>query len=242
MYLAPQLDSDLLYVIDSTRPLPSIIRPQAWSSRKHQGEQRGRGHRLSSISLPTEVCFISYCEGCFQELIDYVAKTLKKTWVDTKKLKSKWKAEKRKGGLATGSNMIEQGGRKAEEDGDEAEAEASNHLSEAGSEIDEEPATTTSQQPSSRSYRTDAARTSQGKDDDHDEKSLRDLTKEAYSRSSLHTYKSDPLNRSRGRGRGPQRGRGDSGRGALRGGRGRGQPNMKLRMGAMLEKIKRDYS
>lgn len=64
-------------------------------------------------------------------------------------------------------------------------------------------------------------------------KSLRELTKEAYSPASLHTFKADPLKRketyhSRGRG------------GSV--GRGRGQPNMKLRMGAMLEKIKQDFA
>jgi hypothetical protein len=73
--------------------------------------------------------------------------------------------------------------------------------------------------------------------------SLRDLTREAYSRSSLHTFKSDPLNRrrgdNRGRGRGEGRGRG---KGAHRGEMRKGQPNMKLRMDAMLEKIKRDLA
>lgn len=76
--------------------------------------------------------------------------------------------------------------------------------------------------------------------------SLHDLTREAYSRSSLHTFKSDPLNRKRGsqaRGRGRGRGEGRSGtRGAPHGERGKGQPNMKLRMDAMLEKIKRDLA
>lgn len=71
---------------------------------------------------------------------------------------------------------------------------------------------------------------------------LRDLTREAYSRSSLHTYKSDPLHR--GRGGGYQRAHGVAtvNPPIREVGRGRGQPNMKLRMGAMLEKIKREYS
>jgi hypothetical protein len=69
--------------------------------------------------------------------------------------------------------------------------------------------------------------------------SLRDLTRKAYSKSSLHTFKSDPLNRVRGsRTRG---GRVDT-RGGQRSQERRGQPNMKLRMDAMLEKIKRDFS
>ena len=59
-----------------------------------------------------------------------------------------------------------------------------------------------------------------------DKSGLRELAKKAYASSSLHNYKSDPLHKRRGReGRQSQ---------------GRGQPNMKLRMNAMLEKIKQD--
>lgn len=88
--------------------------------------------------------------------------------------------------------------------------------------------------------------------------SLRDLTREAYLPSALHTGKADPLHRRhdvKQRGGVPSARPGsrdlrevDHGSGA-RGGRGRGassvrrgQPDMKLRMSAMLEKIKRDYS
>jgi hypothetical protein len=56
---------------------------------------------------------------------------------------------------------------------------------------------------------------------------VRDLTRTAYARESLHTFKADPLGRHPGRGRHGQ-------------GKGRGQPNMKLRMSALLEKIKMD--
>jgi hypothetical protein len=56
---------------------------------------------------------------------------------------------------------------------------------------------------------------------------VRDLTRAAYARESLHTFKADPLGRHPNRGRHGQ-------------GKGRGQPNMKLRMGALLEKIKMD--
>ena len=65
-----------------------------------------------------------------------------------------------------------------------------------------------------------------------DETSLRELRKKAYSRSSLHTYKADPLKRRKSTGT-PSDSRGGSRRG------GKGQPNMKLRMEAMLEQIKR---
>lgn len=56
---------------------------------------------------------------------------------------------------------------------------------------------------------------------------VRDLTRMAYARESLHTFKADQLGRHPGRGRHGQ-------------GKGRGQPNMKLRMSALLEKIKMD--
>lgn len=68
------------------------------------------------------------------------------------------------------------------------------------------------------------------------ERSLRDIAREAYSQSSLHNYKSDPLNRRRIEGRGRDR------RTGVPSGRGKGQPNMKLRIEVMLEKIKRDFS
>ena len=126
--------------------------------------------------------------------------------------------------------MIKQGVR-------EGEAETFDHFSKAGNETDEGPAITLSQ-TSSRPHRTDISRTGQSQASDPNEKSLRDLTKEAYSWTSLHNYKSNPLNGGRGRGRGC----GKSSQRVLRGGRGHGQPNMKLRMGAMLEKIKRDYA
>jgi len=66
-----------------------------------------------------------------------------------------------------------------------------------------------------------------------DDAPLRELFRKAYSRESLHTYKSDPLHR--GKGRLAQH------RGGTRG-TGRGQPDMRLRMNALLEKIKRDVA
>ena len=70
---------------------------------------------------------------------------------------------------------------------------------------------------------------------EQDKQSLRDLFRKAYSKESLHTYKSG---RQQGRGRGRGQGGGTEGKAASM----RGQPNMKLRMNAMLEKIKQDYS
>ena len=85
----------------------------------------------------------------------------------------------------------------------------------------------------------------QGRQSQHDEivedegsTSIRDLQNEAYSRASLHTFKS---NRSRGSAsshdsRDPSRRKGSQ-TGVSRS---RGQPDMRLRMNVMLEKIKRD--
>jgi hypothetical protein len=77
--------------------------------------------------------------------------------------------------------------------------------------------------------------------------SLRELTKQAYSKESLHTFKSDPLKKHRSHG--DRSGRGGAvpkapgwGRGDERPTTGRGQPNMKLRMNAMLAKIKQDFA
>jgi len=73
--------------------------------------------------------------------------------------------------------------------------------------------------------------------------SLRELKREAYSASTLHTFKADPLKKNkhqtpgaRGHGRGASAGS-RGGRGGQPG-TGRGQPNMKLRMNAMLAEIK----
>jgi hypothetical protein len=83
--------------------------------------------------------------------------------------------------------------------------------------------------------------------DEEREKSLRDLKREAYDKKNLHNFRADPLHKQSGRGRfSTGRGRGGGGGGSGRGGHGgrepRGQPNMKMRMDYMLEKIKKDYA
>ena len=64
------------------------------------------------------------------------------------------------------------------------------------------------------------------------EPTVRDLMRQAYSRSTLHTYKSDPFKKRHDRKGGDQK----------QAQTGKGQPNMKLRMNAMLAKIKRDFA
>lgn len=75
----------------------------------------------------------------------------------------------------------------------------------------------------------------------HDDKAARarELLREAYSPANLHTFKSDPLHK-----RGPRTGQRGQGRGGttmgkvgLGGARGRGQPDMRKRMGALLAQI-----
>ncbi|KAL5529698.1 hypothetical protein ACEPAG_5683 [Sanghuangporus baumii] len=106
-------------------------------------------------------------------------------------------------------------------------------------------------------------------EDDNDQPSLRELSRRAYAPSSLHSFKADPLHRRKDRVISPHpkerksskvigarivvpssQARSDQGRGGRNShtnpGRQerqrRGQPDMKLRMEAMLERIKRDYS
>lgn len=77
--------------------------------------------------------------------------------------------------------------------------------------------------------------------------SLRQLQRQAYSPAALHHYKSHPLQRSKGRkatydARVPGSSQKKDGEGGTRNlSRRGGQPDMRLRMSAMLEKIKRDY-
>ncbi|KAI0721037.1 hypothetical protein C8T65DRAFT_254028 [Cerioporus squamosus] len=219
----------------------------------------------------------------FQHLPVDRAKKLKRSWVETQKIKSKWKAQKRKEGLVTPRTQMnlvadadedkearashEESDEEAEgsisgssdasdesEDGEESEEESGDETSESSS--DEEAPPKAKALPKVRKQKGGPNKNT----DEQEQLSLRELQRMAYSRSSLHTHKSDPLHRHRGgampRGRGGARGgrggggpggRGQHGgeRGGGRGGqrgRGRGQPDMGLRMKAMLEKIKQDYT
>ncbi|KAI0079896.1 hypothetical protein K474DRAFT_1566880, partial [Panus rudis PR-1116 ss-1] len=148
----------------------------------------------------------------FQHLPLNRAKKLKKEWVTVQKIKSQWKAQKRKEGLVPSRPV---------------DAELSDHPDKA--ESDEK----TSSQKDASEESSDDENVEQ-----EDSPTLRDLQRQAYSKSSLHSFKSGHSNRSNGgRGRGSDRGRGFHTRG-----RGRGQPDMRLRMNVMLEKIKRDFT
>ncbi|KAK1232273.1 hypothetical protein PQX77_004647 [Marasmius sp. AFHP31] len=166
------------------------------------------------------------------------AKALKQAWVEKTKIKSKWKAERRKLGLAPAQvdrNPI----RKRSEEG--VDEEGSSQGGQRPSDIEQDEDTPTPKKshtaPRLRNEKHSAPQNGRGsqskpqstQNPENTSVDLRELTRKAYSRESLHTYKSDPLKR---------RAHGEH---AKKGG-GKGQPNMKLRMNVMLEKIKKDYS
>ena len=190
------------------------------------------------------------------------------------KIKSKWKAQKRKEGLVAPRAQLDlvagadedRVARESREQGDEEDDASMSGSSESeGSEDDEESeegggdesveSSSGDEVPPKASTRPKVRKHRAGPSKNTDEQpqpSLRDLQRMAYSKSSLHTHKSDPLHRhkggaapkSRGAGGGGRRGGRGGGRGGGGGqrGRGRGQPDMGLRMKAMLEKIKQDYT
>lgn len=220
-------------------------------------------------------------------IIILVAKKLKRSWVEVQKIKSQWKAQKRKEGLVTARTQLTQLVVDADTDMDREMTRPSHSEGHADAlEKDSENGVSISENADESSEEEESGSGSESAEDESDDASsppparkqkgvsredtaevkptLREMQKQAYSRSSLHTHKSDPLHRRRGsqpRGRGnsadrgQDRGRGNSvgrgqdrgrgrgnDRGASRGGRGRGQPDMRLRMNAMLEKIKRDFT
>jgi len=199
---------------------------------------------------------------------------LKKEWVERAKIKSKWKAQKRRENITTlrSGNPSLQEGAHSSDDGNEGgrgspsrlASESSNRdspektHSDSGSQDNADdtendvmptpPSLSPPRQRRNRNNKKDLVSQDKINSGDvgksNDNASLRDLFRKAYSKSSLHTYKSDPLKKGRNAyAQAQSRGR-DSLRGAAPGGsgRGQGQPNMKLRMNALLEKIKQDYT
>ncbi|KAI0647107.1 hypothetical protein C8Q79DRAFT_925732 [Trametes meyenii] len=201
----------------------------------------------------------------FQHLPADRAKKLKRSWVEVQKIKSKWKAQKRKEGLIAPRSQLEQIGGAAEGEREQSDNEENeevmpasraksttggNSKEDRGDEksedesADEAPSTSKPSPGHHGRFHLQRQRTS-AQEKKEEQPSWRELQRMAYSKSSLHNHKSRPLNN---RHKGPASagglndGRGSSShRGALRG-RGRGQPDMGLRMKAMLEKIKQDLS
>ncbi|KAF7363321.1 hypothetical protein MSAN_00987500 [Mycena sanguinolenta] len=163
------------------------------------------------------------------------AKKLKQTWVQNQKIKSKWKMEKRKAGLAVPRPEEDLAVNDPESDVEDEESEPSvptqppptKRARELGKEdVSDEPAPTRPPPPKKRVR--EHSKPAIPEAESSAAPSLRDRAREAYSQASLHTYRSDPF--------------GKRPRGGKVGTRGRGQPNMKLRMGVLLETIKRDFT
>lgn len=184
---------------------------------------------------------------------------MKKEWVERQKLRSKWKAQKRKEGLGSASAVTLD---RLRLDVEEAEKDADNVLNasdgESSGSSESEPAND-SQVPTPKKQRSDvdkygkqpagekrqpasSLRTKGNAEEKADSKdlktSVREFTRKAYSREMLHTHKSDSLHRRKETG--PRKNAVAEKAGRERGGR--GQPNMKLRMEVMLERIKRDFT
>lgn len=172
---------------------------------------------------------------------------MKQTWVENVKIKSKWKAEKRKLGLTSGQSVADTDLNPdlSKEDEDTESWHGVDEEVQDNEGIEESMASTASTSALPRTSQPQQPNRSKQKEKNPtpatETRSLRDLTRDAYSRSSLHTYKSGRSAKDGSRDqtrRGHNRGGGGRGRGQP----GRGQPNMKLRMDVMLEKIKRDFA
>lgn len=193
----------------------------------------------------------------FQHLPLNRAKKLKKDWVQVHKIKSQWKAQKRKEGLYTSHTVAQDIVDDRSKDGSDGEDQPNS---------DDRPSDNSRQPHSSdddlqrrRITPKSRARISaeEGatpprrreptvsqkfhKEMEEDKPNLRELQRQAYSRSSLHTYKSGKRDDKKFI-RGNSEYRGDQKREHRKDGRKSGQPDMRLRMNAMLEKIKRDLA
>jgi hypothetical protein len=153
-----------------------------------------------SVSLSTHRSWYAlplYRRIFLSELTVNPAKLLKKKWVETRKIKSKWKSVKRKAAQSVENDGRAEGGRADDERADDGLADERRHAS--GQSDDESSSSESSDEKPEAMTREPAQST------------LRELSKEAYKQ-----------NRS--------------------GCRGPKQPNMKLRMNVLLEKIKRDFT
>jgi hypothetical protein len=180
---------------------------------------------------------------------------LKRDWVTKQKTKSKWKAQKHREGIVTQRDALSRSGTLDDPLGaprssvvreersmisDEAEIDEQ-HDESHNSSGDEPELMVPVQNNKKKGCRQEEDVASAGP-------SLRELQRQAYSPAALHHHKSHPLHHSKGRMsthgakiHGPSQKKVIEGDNRGRSHR-RGQPDMRLRMSAMLEKIKRDYS
>jgi hypothetical protein len=183
-----------------------------------------------------------------------VAKKLKRDWITKQKTKSKWKAQKHREGIVTQRDALSRSGTLSDPlrtpqspvvreerstSADEAEIDESDGSHNSSG---DEPALIAPVQKNKQKMRR------QEEDVANAGPSLRVLQRQAYSPAALHHHKSHPLHHSKGRIgihgariHGSSQKEANAGDTRSRSRRG-GQPDMRLRMSAMLEKIKRDYS
>jgi len=169
--------------------------------------------------------------------------------VEKTKIKSKWKAQKKKEDLATSSKLDLPVYDEKEIDPDNSRSDCDDvqqisgeqsrpHLHPSRAHI--HPDLPVKHSKKARTPEVPSTKKLKISEDSQavEPPSLRELKREAYSQSTLHTFKSDPLKkRDQGKRVGGSRGRGN---GFIE--KGKGQPNMKLRMNVMLEKIKQDFA
>jgi hypothetical protein len=170
--------------------------------------------------------------------------------VAKQKIKSKWKAQKRRDGIVTQCNALSRSDNRGvpqqsqkptvvcEERGVPADKAESDENDDAGQHSSgDEPVLTASVQKNKQKTPI------QRQNAPSSGPSLRELQKKAYSPASLHHYKSRPLHRPKSR-TATQSAEvsGSSRKEGVNRSRGGGQPDMRLRMSAMLEKIKHSYS
>ncbi|KAF9227607.1 hypothetical protein BS17DRAFT_693261 [Gyrodon lividus] len=170
----------------------------------------------------------------FQYLPKDRAKKLKKSWIENKKIKSQWKAQKRREGLIRQPVSPREGNPDQEH---EATKSRSDSTSQSHFDHLVHDPTTSQWTPTAQQKGRSGITPSNGK------KSLRELKRHAYSPSSLHAPTADPLHRKGAySSRNSHLTRGKRDGGCTDRGREKGQPNMTLRMNVMLEKIKRNFS
>jgi len=182
-----------------------------------------------------------------------VAKKLKKQWVIKQKTKSKWKAQKYREGIVTQRDVSSCSGTLSDPLKPAQPSVAHEEIDlrvESDVEQGDEPHNSSGNGPASIAPVQKNKQTIRHQEEDVTRagSSLRELQRQAYSPASLHHYKSRPLHHSKARigthgATVPESSRknaigGDTRNRSQRG----GQPDMRLRMSAMLEKIKRDYS
>ncbi|KAI0928477.1 hypothetical protein AcW1_005712 [Taiwanofungus camphoratus] len=190
------------------------------------------------------------------------AKKLKRSWVETQKIKSQWKAQKRKEGsvvrekqsvlaVSEEDNQPEkfhEGSSDEETEQEDITPSGSRSTEPSDGEDDGEAMEDSDDLPSPRKRPSLSKRAEEKQREESPDQgpTLRQLSRQAYARSSLHHFKSDPLHRHRAPDPRKRESAGDRRRGRSQGesarGRGRGQPDMRLHMNAMLEKIKRDLA